>query len=259
MQRSAYINAMAIDMGERYLLAMVSNIPGKYPIMIPNTIEKSRIKRIRSIAKKRPSSIHEELLELNAYLQTRCQYVIRECLRLGISSIAIGNRSIKNPYRIKYKSLRDNPYLNITLHLVNTLRFECSLARVEVHLVDESFTSQIDSLSLEKFESTGTKRWRRKSRPGHLRGKSYLSGSGELIDRDINAAINIGRIAYGDAFADNIIREKLWDSPIYPSFGDDIETDSPEHKCSSIAGYSMISCHRDVSDSSSGLPVYSLN
>lgn len=254
MQRSACSNTMAIDMGERHLLAMVSNLPEYYPALIPNTIGRGRIKKIRSMAKKNPSSIYEELLELNSYLQERCQFVIEECLRLGIGSIAIGNRSVKNPYRIRYKSLRDNPYLNITLHLVNMLRFECSLARVEVHLVDESYTSQIDALSLEEIESTGTKRWRRKSRSGHLRGRSYLSGSGELIDRDINAAINIGRIAYGDSFADNIIRQKLWDTPVYPSF-----EGTGEHGHNALSKYAAQPLRATVDGFRTGLPAYSTN
>ncbi len=220
MQRTNQCNAMAIDMGERYLLAIVSNLSGQQPILIPNTLEKGKMKKIRAMAKKNPYLIHGELLEINTYLLKRCHYVIGECLRLGIRSIALGNRSVKNPYKIRYKSLRDNPYLNITLHLVNTLRFECSLARIEVHLVDEAFTSQIDSLALEEIEYSGTKRWRRKSRTGHLRGKSYLSSSGQIIDRDINAAINIGRIVYGDSFADNILQKGLWDNPLVAHFED---------------------------------------
>ena len=97
-------------------------------------------------------------------IEKRCHYVIDYCLCKGIRSVALGNRSIKNPYKIRYKSLRDNPFLNISLQLVNNLRFECSLARIEVRLVDESFTSQIDALALEEIEYAGNNRWRRKSR-----------------------------------------------------------------------------------------------
>jgi transposase len=260
MKQSCQNNALAIDMGERYLLAIVSNLPGQHPILIPNTLERGRIKKISAKAKKDPFSVHEELYELNSYLQTRCHYVIGECLRLGIRSIALGNRSIKNPYKIRYKSLRDNPYLNITLHLVNTLRFECSLARVEVHMVDEAFTSQIDALALEEIEYSGTKRWRRRSQPGHLRGKSYLSSSGEIIDRDINAAINIGRIVYGNIFADNIIRDKLWDRPVIPRFEEKKTKRIPTRLWPAIpAGYASYLCTDIEEGSGLGSGTYVIN
>lgn len=259
MQRANQCNAMAIDMGERYLLAIVSNLPGQKPILIPNTMEKGKMKKIRALAKKKPSLIHGELLGINTYLQKRCHYVIGECLRLGIRSIALGNRSVKNPYKIRYKSLRDNPYLNITLHLVNTLRFECSLARIEVHLVDEAFTSQIDALSLEEIEYSGNRRWRRKSRSGHLRGKSYLSSSGEVIDRDINAAINIGRIVYGNSFADNILKERLWDDPLIARFEDTKPFKKPTQIWSGIPSEYVSHLYPDIEGSSLGIPVYSIN
>jgi len=210
--------ALAIDMGERFLFAMVTDAPGERPVLVPNTIERSRIKKIRNIAKKTPSALREELRDINGYLEKRCHYVIDYCLEKGIKFIALGNRSIKNPYKIRYKSLRDNPFLNISLQLVNNLRFECSLARIEVRLVDESFTSQIDALALEEIEYAGNHRWRRKSRPGHLRGKMYLSSSGDVINRDINAAINIGRVVFGDTFAETILEEDLWDKPVMASF-----------------------------------------
>lgn len=221
MPRNNQNPALAIDMGERFLFAMVTNIPHARPVLVPNTLERSRMKKIRTMAKKDPSSLHEELSSINTYLEKRCHYVIEYCLSKGIHSVALGNRSIKNPYKIRYKSLRDNPFLNISLQLVNNLRFECSLARIEVRLVDESFTSQIDALALEEIEYAGNNRWRRKSRPGHLRGKMYLSSSGNVINRDINAAINIGRVVFGDSFAEAILDEQLWDRPLMAKFQED--------------------------------------
>ncbi len=209
---------IAIDMGERSLFAVVSNIPEERPMLIRNTLERSRIKNIRNIAKKPSPKLDKELAFLNNYILSRCQFLVNYCNEKGIRTLALGNRSVKNPYKVRYKSLRDNPYLNITLHLVNALRFLCSLAGIEVKLADESFTSQIDALALESIEYNGTKRFRRKSRPGHLRGKQYMSSSGNLLDRDINAAINIGRIIFGDHFADTILENKLWKEPVIPVF-----------------------------------------
>ena len=47
-------------------------------------------------------------------------------------SIAIGTRSIRNPFTIRPRALRDNPFLNLSLHLLGTLRFRCALARIDV-------------------------------------------------------------------------------------------------------------------------------
>ena len=128
-----------------------------------------------------------------------------------VGSIAIGTRSIKNPFTIRPRALRDNPFLNLSLHLLGTLRFRCALARIDVHLVDETNTSRIDALGMEPVAGSGP--GRRQRNTGRLTRKEYRSTTGAAIHRDINAAINIGRLVFGDSFAEPILKGRQWEHP----------------------------------------------
>lgn len=219
MEKRAHYPAMAIDMGERHHLAIVSDCPDFRPILVPNNLGEKELLRLGRLARRSPQRFRREMAELTRFLEERCHEVVQTCLKWDIRSVAIGNRSIQNPYRVKNRSLRETPLLNLTLQIIHTLRFQCALSRIDTLLVDESFTSQVDALSLERIEYAGNRRARKKARKGHLRGKVYHSETGETLDRDINAAINIGRIVFGNRFAEDVLAHGTWKDPILLNWG----------------------------------------
>lgn len=220
MEKRDQSPAMAIDMGERHHLAIVSDCPGFRPILVPSNLGEKELLRLGRLARRSPRKLRGEMAELSSFLEERCQEVVQTCLEWDIRSVAIGNRSIQNPYRVRNRSLRENPLLNITLQIIHTLRFQCALARIDTQLVDESYTSQVDALCMEPIEYAGNRKSRRKSRKGHLRGKVYHSETGQKLDRDINAAINIGRVIFGNTFAERVLTQGNWKDPVLLNWGE---------------------------------------
>lgn len=203
--------ALAIDIGDTYLFAMISNAPLSRAVLVKNPLDRAAIDRARRSMQSEPEKFHTEMGRIASCVDATCDLVLRKCLEWQVGSIAIGTRSIKNPFSIRPRALRDNPLLNLSLHLLSTLRFRCALARIDVHLVDETNTSRIDALGLEPVAGAGSRRKDRAT--GRLTRKEYHSTTGAAIHRDINAAINIGRLVFGDSFAEPILRGRQWEHP----------------------------------------------
>ena len=203
--------ALAIDIGDTYLFAMVSNAPRSRAVLVKNPLDRGAIDRARRSMQAEPEKFHTEIGRIAACVDATCDLVLRKCMEWQVGSIAIGTRSIKNPFTIRPRALRDNPFLNLSLHLLGTLRFRCALARIDVHLVDETNTSRIDALGMEPVAGSGP--GRRQRNTGRLTRKEYRSTTGAAIHRDINAAINIGRLVFGDSFAEPILKGRQWEHP----------------------------------------------
>jgi hypothetical protein len=203
--------ALAIDIGDTYLFAMISNAPLSRAVLVKNPLDRGAIDRARRSMQSEPEKFHSEIGRIAACVDATCDLVLRKCMEWQVGSIAVGTRSIRNPFSIRPRALRDNPLLNLSLHLLGTLRFRCALARIDVHLVDETNTSRIDALGMEPVAGTGTRRKERAT--GRLTRKEYHSTTGAAIHRDINAAINIGRLVFGDSFAEPILKGRQWEHP----------------------------------------------
>lgn len=203
--------ALAIDIGDTYLFAMISNAPLSRAVLVKNPLDRAAIERARRSMQSEPEKFHSEMGRIASCVDATCDLVLRKCLEWKVGAIAVGTRSIKNPFSIRPRALRDNPLLNLSLHLLSTLRFRCALARIDVHLVDETNTSRIDALGLEPVAGGGNRRKDRMT--DRLTRKEYHSTTGAAIHRDINAAINIGRLVFGDSFAEPILRGRQWEHP----------------------------------------------
>lgn len=203
--------ALAIDIGDTYLFAMISNAPLSRAVLVKNPLDRAAIDRARRSMQSEPEKFHSEVGRIAACVDATCDLVLRKCLEWQVGSIAIGTRSIRNPFSIRPRALRDNPLLNLSLHLLGTLRFRCALAKIDVHLVDETNTSRIDALGMEPVAGKG--KCRRERVTGRLTRKEYHSTTGAAIHRDINAAINIGRLVFGDSFAEPILKGRQWEHP----------------------------------------------
>ena len=211
MEANLRERALAIDIGDTYLFAMISNAPLSRAVLVKNPLDRGAIDRARRSMQTEPEKFHSEVGRIAACVDATCDLVLRKCLEWQVGSIAIGTRSIRNPFSIRPRALRDNPLLNLSLHLLGTLRFRCALARIDVHLVDETNTSRIDALGMEPVAGNGSRKRDRVT--GRLTRKEYHSTTGAAIHRDINAAINIGRLVFGDSFAEPILKGRQWEHP----------------------------------------------
>ena len=207
---------LAMDTGERHLFAIVCDRQDTPPVLVPNIFSPGKGAASRSMGR----TNQENLESIRAYIRSCCTYLLALCARWEIRSVVIGNRAIKNPFKVPYASLKENPTLNLHIQVVSAFRCECILQDIDVEVVDEAFTSQIDALGLEEFPSACSNREKRRGKAG-LRGRMYCSQNGELLDRDINVAINIGRLAYGDSFALPIIKSRRWNNPIRAVFAEE--------------------------------------
>lgn len=214
---------IGIDMGERHLFAIVCDRPETAPVLVPNTLTAGTMRGFAA------EGGHGEavLASVRRHVHARCSYLIGLCAEWGVKSIAVGNRAIKNPFKVTYGSLTGNPLLNLDIQILSTLRFECALSHIDVEIVDEAFTTQKDALALEKLRPVPYGREKQSRGSTGLHGRTYRSRNGETLDRDINAAINIGRLVFGDDFARPIIRSRLWKKPVRAAFPEEDRAAAP--------------------------------
>ena len=197
-------------MGDTVLFALVSDAPRSHPLLVRNFLGRERLDRLRRLARKDRDRFRKEVAAVDRYVEEACHLVVRKCLDLGVAVVAVGGRSVKNPYTVKPRSLWENPLLNLSLQLLQTLRFQCILGGIDLQVVDEAFTSRVDSLCLQPLAGEGNLK---PGRMGHCNRRQFLSSCGEVIHRDLNGAINIGRRAFGDEFARPILEDQRWQDP----------------------------------------------
>lgn len=77
--------------------------------------------------------------------------------------------------------------------LISYLEYKCELAGIEIVIHEESYTSKCDSLAFEKIGKHDSYLGRRKKRG------LFQSSIGELINADVNGALNIMRKVVGDS------------------------------------------------------------
>ncbi len=184
----------AMDVGNKYLFAMVCNLPGFIPILVKNALTPEKFFQLqRALTKKYGQrKAYWQMSEmLGEYVSTVCDFILAMCFEKNIARIAVGTRSILNPYTVRATSLQKDPMLNLSIHLLDTLRFRSAFAGISILLVNEKNTTKTNALELENIARPKTK-------------KRYDMS----LHRDVNAAINIGRLAYGNDFAKQIIHEK---------------------------------------------------
>lgn len=114
-------------MGDTVLFALVSDAPRSHPLLVRNFLGRERLDRLRRLARKDRDRFRKEVAAVDRYVEEACHLVVRKCLDLGVAEVAVGGRSVKNPYTVKPRSLWENPLLNLSLQLLQTLRFQCIL------------------------------------------------------------------------------------------------------------------------------------
>jgi len=113
--------------------------------------------------------------------------IVQTCIEKDIGTVLIGElKGIKQ--EINHGSRNNQNFVQIPFaRFKSKLTSKCKMNGIEVKLVDESYTSKCDALageSVEPHDSYSGKRVKR---------GLFKSGSGKVINADVNGALNILR------------------------------------------------------------------
>ncbi len=87
------------------------------------------------------------------------------------------------------------------------ITYKAKLVGIEIHEVDESYTSKCSSLDLEPIQ-------KRKKYVGKRIKRGLFRGSNYLLNADVNGALNILRKVVGDGFLRNLSDRGCWFQPV---------------------------------------------
>ena len=139
---------------------------------------KKTSKRLRSLTFKRNN-------KLTDFMHKSSRYIVNQLVSKGITTLVIGrNKNWKqdtNIGKINNQNFVQLPHAKF----INMLSYKCALCGISVELVNESYTSKcsfLDTESIEHHENYIGKRIKR---------GLFCSGSGKLINADVNGSYNI--------------------------------------------------------------------
>ncbi len=205
--------ALGIDLGVTNLVTAVNNV-GLPPFAIRGGPAKSanqyynkRLATLQSSAMlancrgttRRIEHLHRiRANKIGDIFHKASRVIVNFCIRHDIGTIAIGyNQGWKQACNLG--PVRNQKFVQLPfLHLVRQVQYKAALQGITVVLVPEGYTSCCSFLDGEAVGLHGTYAGRR------VRRGLFRSGTGTLLNADVNAAYNILRQAIPDAFADGI-------------------------------------------------------
>jgi IS605 OrfB family transposase len=133
--------------------------------------------------------------------------LVKHCLENKIGNILIGElKEIKQGINNGKKNNQN--FVQIPFGKFKAkLESKCNLYGIKYQLVNEAYTSQVDALALDPVEKPKYGRSRRVKRG------LYKSSTGQLINADINGALNILRKVVGDSPVKGITDRGLVNRP----------------------------------------------
>lgn len=198
----------AIDLGVNNLATISSNV------IHPFIINGKPLKSINQYYNKVKSSITSELERVNKckisdklinlslkrnnkisdYIHKSSRYIVNQLALNNINTLVIGyNEGWKQDINIG--KVNNQKFVNIPfLKFVNQLKYKCQLVGIKVVMINESYTSKCSFLDNETIE----KQIRYKGK--RIKRGLFKSGSGHLINADVNGSLNILRKAFPNAF-----------------------------------------------------------
>ncbi len=212
---------LSIDFGLNNLITTVENRNSK-PIIISGKIIKSinrqwnkRKARLYSIKDKQKLKWTSRLdcitinrnSIVNDYLHKTAQLIVGYCLKSEIGHIRLGElKAIKQNIRLGKQNNQN--FVNIPIQkLKQMITYKAKLVGIEIHEVDESYTSKYSSLDLEPIQ-------KHKKYAGKRIKRGLFRGSNYLLNADVNGALNILRKVVGDGFIRNLSDRGCWFQPV---------------------------------------------
>ncbi len=206
VQSEKYI---AIDLGLNNLTTITNNFDSKpvivtgKPIKSVNQFYNKRLASLQSNLQKNHkkytsnkinSLTHKRNNKVRHYLHHVSRYIVEYSRLHNVSQILIGyNKGWKqdiNIGKVNNQKFTQIPYLT----LVNQIKYKAELAGISVLTNEESYTSKCSALDREPIQKQDSYLGKRVKRG------LFKSGSGIMINADVNGAANIGRKVFGDDF-----------------------------------------------------------
>ncbi|MEE9379067.1 MAG: transposase [Candidatus Lokiarchaeia archaeon] len=212
---------LSIDFGLNNLITTVENRNLK-PLIISGRILKSinrqwnkRKARLYSIKDKQNLkwtnrldniTIHRNSV-ITDYLHKTAQILVGYCLKNQIGHICLGKlENIKQNIRMGKRNNQN--FVNIPIQkLKQMITYKAQLVGIQIHEVDESYTSKCSSLDLEPIQ-------KHKNYVGKRLKRGLFKGSNYLLNADVNGALNILRKVVGDGFIQNLSDRGYWFQPV---------------------------------------------
>jgi putative transposase len=214
---------LGIDLGLNNLVTMVEN-QNKAPVIISGKIIKSinqawnknkaQLTSIKDKQKNKKSIVKLADMTINRnttitdYLHKASRFIIAYCLHNKIGNICLGElKDIKDGIQLGKKTNQN--FVNIPLkRLKQMLKYKADLVGIQVHEINEAYTSKCSALDLEPIHKHTQYLGKRCTR-GLFQS---LNGS---INADVNGALNILRKVIGDGFIQSLANSGcLWFQPV---------------------------------------------
>jgi putative transposase len=208
---------LGIDLGINNLATIVSDQPGFRPVLINGKTVKSVNHLYNKDAAALRSKGHAEMLRarglkrscwMNDHFHKVSRHVIGLCLKNDIGTIVIGyNKGWKDSINIG--AVNNQKFVNIPhMKLVEQIQYKADEYGITVILREESYTSQASALDLDPVPTYDPK-----SKGVHIfTGKRvkrglYRTSTGQLVNADVNGALNILRKEIGNGFVQALADE----------------------------------------------------
>ena len=198
-------NALAIDLGVNNLMSCTTSkgetfiIDGKKLKSI-NQYANKEAARLRSILDKQKLKSSKKLdkiwdtrnNKINDYILKSARYIVEYCKANDIGNLVLGhNRDMARNSKLGRKNNQN--FVNIPLGKIEkSLKYMCKEAGVNFHLQEESYTSKasfFDRDDLPVYEKNKTNKYIFSGK--RIKRGLYKTNTGNLLNADINAALNI--------------------------------------------------------------------
>jgi putative transposase len=162
---------------------------------------------IKNITNKQIKLLTKRSNILTEFMNRTVNYLLKHCIKNEIGNILIGELTgIKQ--EINHGKKNNQNFVQIPFgKFKEKLKSKCELYGINCQLVNEAYTSQVDALAMDTVEKQPYGKSRRVKRG------LYKSSTGQLINADVNGAINILRKVVGDSPLKEIINRGLVNRP----------------------------------------------
>ncbi len=212
---------LGIDLGINNLATLIINSGDKNPVLINGRTLKSinqfynkKKSVLMNYVGNKGTSNRLKKLELkrrnkiNDYIHKTSRFIIKYCIENKIKNIVIGNNK-EWKQNIDIGKVNNQKFVYIPYaKLIQQIQYKSELVGVNIIINEESYTSKIDHLVLEKLEKQEVYLGKRVHRG------LFQSSIGKLINADVNGSIGILRKVIGDDFIKNLIDRGFAENPI---------------------------------------------
>ena len=135
--------------------------------------------------------------QINDFMNKTVHSIVEYCKTNDIGNLAVGElKGMKNESNL---GRRNNQVICQTPwgKFKSKLEAKCKLTGITFHLVDESYTSQTDALALDPIQKPETN--------GRKYRGCFISKTGNMINADVNGALNILRKVSNESLVTEII------------------------------------------------------